>query len=703
MERPSLAELNVLCDNKTLINAHFVRRNNGGYTAHVLGYIAFLPGSHSLISNAIPIDQDTLIDTTAPVIIIEVRAEPFKLVVSRREAKNTLALKAEAEKEAAAIEKRALRTEEFSRVNIGDTVEITALYSKAGSTTFQAGSLRIKISKAELGWGDTNFPPHGQTFPCVIIAKDTELQTLEGSIKRLLPDPWITISDRYQPKQALIVRIKNPVKFGVFAEIEPGIDCLIHRSQIQGADSLTDLNQHFSIDNRLPIIIESIDTANRRISASPIMNLMQWAYLRASQQENTDLLSQIASINKLTDDLKNDFQQTEIDNNIIYNELIIENLALEEILRLDAAEIKKSSINEVSKLSLANKKLSGELQKLQAQVEEYEKNIKQLNQKIKQQEINIVAPIEVVEAENKNAVYITFSNAKRLVSGYDLSKENITGNVLPENSPQYNHFNRLEEQQLLAFQKLCKFPEQYLNSAANRVRIGNGNMLFGSTAPAFHSSPKCEFALSDYINYEVPEKIKKDGREEDFRNWWAQRFEENPKYRDDSILMHSLLTRCQLFFELETPPRRVFASNQGVKLVTHEEISKIESQITVLIKNAVAYASSTQNHEIILRLNGKHSYKGNSTKYSVDNPTLLSDEEVRAILRKYESDYKKILISLLQTYYLSKYNSKLAFDHSLLIALGFKPCNSCFSTNERAIMLHHSSSKSKKIDDDLPF
>ena len=87
IERPTLDELQTMQADQILVEALFVGRNQGGYSAKVLGYDAFMPGSHSLVPNTIPLNEDPLVTTSHPVVVIEVRTEPFKLVISRRQAR----------------------------------------------------------------------------------------------------------------------------------------------------------------------------------------------------------------------------------------------------------------------------------------------------------------------------------------------------------------------------------------------------------------------------------------------------------------------------------------------------------------------------------------------------------------------------------------------------------------------------------------
>jgi ribosomal protein S1 len=778
-ELATIANLETMCVEKSLVDAHFVKRNQGGYTAHLLGYEAFMPGSHSLVPNSVSTEQDPLLDTTAPVVIIEVRTAPFKLVVSRRDAKPALAALALAEKESHRLQKEAFaaelrirRAEELSQLTVGDIVEATAIYNKFGVAFFQAGSLEISVPKSELSWGDSGFPIVGKVHPCVITALDVEQQTLAGSLRQVQPDPWIDIAERYLPNVQLIARVKKNVAFGVFLELQPGVDCLLHRSAFPDADPTIDFSQYFSPSDQVPITITSLDLSLRRVSAAPLLTtLAQWAYLRASQgqlnnaqQRIIELTSQLEHYIHQLSEAEVAAQQQQVNQTLVHQQSLAQyqqqsaqvvaekdtlidkltghnKILYRDVVRLEselaqlqtkyrtqgsevatveaqrrlADERYQQQLIKFQTLQKENEILTTNLQTHQRKAAVFEQEFLKLKQASESNEKTIptesatLAPSSIPaliteKVNNSTTVYITLSNLKQLVSAYDLSNENIPGKIFLVSFP---HYNKLEEKQLLAFQQLCQFPELYLSSAANRVRVAKGNLLFANTPPAFHRLPNCQFALSDYVNYEVPDEIKKAGKQKEmeFREWWAKRLEENPNYRDNSTLMDSLLTRCQIQFKLETKPRRFTAPNGGLRSLTDQNVFNLEVQIKKLIADAAAYVNSTSNHKIILNLYGKHAYKGNNINFEIDNPTSLPTAEVQAILRRYENDYKKILISLLQTYYLSKYNNSLSFDHTLLIALGFRPCHGCFGPHAAKTLrqITTSSPPPRIEDDDLPF
>jgi len=89
---------------------------------------------------------------------------------------------------------------------------------------------------SEIGWSNINHPREalevGQTIDVQVIRIDPDNQRIALSRKRLLANPWDTVEERYRPGDIIHTTITRIVDFGAFAELEPGIEGLIHISEI---------------------------------------------------------------------------------------------------------------------------------------------------------------------------------------------------------------------------------------------------------------------------------------------------------------------------------------------------------------------------------------------------------------------------------------------------------------------------------------
>lgn len=115
----------------------------------------------------------------------------------------------------------------------------------------------------------------GEEITASIIKTDWEHEKVTLSMKTLLEDPWDTVAERYKPEQKVSGSIVRIADFGIFVNIEDGIDGLVHISTIEKAKANTNLRKLFRVGDRFDAQIISIDAENRRISLSPASSVKQ--------------------------------------------------------------------------------------------------------------------------------------------------------------------------------------------------------------------------------------------------------------------------------------------------------------------------------------------------------------------------------------------------------------------------------------------
>ncbi len=98
------------------------------------------------------------------------------------------------------------------------------------------GGLEGLIHISELSWGRVNAPSEflkaGQKVEVYVLNVNHQEERIALSIKRLFPDPWIHVHEKYHINQVITVKITNVVDFGAFARIEKGLEGLIHVSEL---------------------------------------------------------------------------------------------------------------------------------------------------------------------------------------------------------------------------------------------------------------------------------------------------------------------------------------------------------------------------------------------------------------------------------------------------------------------------------------
>lgn len=124
------------------------------------------------------------------------------------------------------------------------------------------------VHVSELSWGRVNHPSEvveqGQEIDVYVLSVDRERGKIGLSLKRVQPDPWETIEQRYEPGELVYGTIVRQAPFGVFVQIEDGVEGLAHSSEIP-----PEVRRHLKEGLRSPFRILSIDVDRRRLRLTP--------------------------------------------------------------------------------------------------------------------------------------------------------------------------------------------------------------------------------------------------------------------------------------------------------------------------------------------------------------------------------------------------------------------------------------------------
>ena len=109
----------------------------------------------------------------------------------------------------------------------------------------------------------------GQEVTAKVLSTDWSKERVSISTKALIKSPWETITERFSKGQKIDGKISRVADFGVFINLESGIDGLVHISALENVDRNTNLKKKFSVGQEMSVVIKEIDAANRRISLVP--------------------------------------------------------------------------------------------------------------------------------------------------------------------------------------------------------------------------------------------------------------------------------------------------------------------------------------------------------------------------------------------------------------------------------------------------
>ena len=162
----------------------------------------------------------------------------------------------------------ALNTE----LKIGDKVSGTVVVmADYGAFIEIAPGVEGLIHVSEMSWSQhlrsaQEFMKVGDTVEAVILTLDREERKMSLGIKQLTPDPWENIETKYAVGTQHKVTVRNFTTFGVFVEIEEGVDGLIHISDLSWTKKIKHPNEFAQKGDVIEVVVLDIDKANRRLS-----------------------------------------------------------------------------------------------------------------------------------------------------------------------------------------------------------------------------------------------------------------------------------------------------------------------------------------------------------------------------------------------------------------------------------------------------
>jgi small subunit ribosomal protein S1 len=127
------------------------------------------------------------------------------------------------------------------------------------------------IHVSEMSWSQhlrsaQEFMKVGDEVEAVVLTLDRAERKMSLGIKQLKPDPWQNIDDKYTVGSRHMARVRNFTNFGVFVEIEEGVDGLIHISDLSWTKKIKHPAEFTSIDAEIEVVVLEIDKENRRLS-----------------------------------------------------------------------------------------------------------------------------------------------------------------------------------------------------------------------------------------------------------------------------------------------------------------------------------------------------------------------------------------------------------------------------------------------------
>ncbi len=247
-------QLEEVQEKESTIKGRILRRIKGGYTVDLGGVEAFLPGSHVDL-RPVP-DMDALVNEEFEFRVLKINRRRSNVIVSRR-----VLLEEERDSK---------RSELLVSLDEGQIVKGKAKNITEYGVFVDLGGLDGLLHITDMSWKRIRHPKElvslGQELELKILSFDKENQKVSLGMKQLIADPWQDITAKFPEGARLTGKVTNLVDYGAFVELEPGVEGLVHISEMSWTRKLRHPSQMVRVGDEVEVIILGVDEEKKRIS-----------------------------------------------------------------------------------------------------------------------------------------------------------------------------------------------------------------------------------------------------------------------------------------------------------------------------------------------------------------------------------------------------------------------------------------------------
>src|SRR5579863_2373013 len=267
------------------VNGRIYGRVKGGFTVDLNGAVAFLPGSQVDIR---PVrDVGPLMGSPQPFQILKMDRARGNIVVSRR---------------AVLEETRAeQRTELIQGLKEGQILDGVVKNITDYGAFVDLGGVDGLLHVTDIAWRRINHPSEalqiGQQVKVQVIRFNPDTQRISLGMKQLESDPWDGVSAKYPVSAKFTGRVTNITDYGAFVELEPGVEGLVHVSEMSWTKKNVHPGKIVATSQEVEVMVLDVDSAKRRISLGLKQCLANpWESFKEKYPVGTDLEGEIKNI-----------------------------------------------------------------------------------------------------------------------------------------------------------------------------------------------------------------------------------------------------------------------------------------------------------------------------------------------------------------------------------------------------------------------
>ncbi|HVP80206.1 MAG TPA: 30S ribosomal protein S1 [Thermodesulfobacteriota bacterium] len=273
------------CREGEVLDGEIVGKVKGGLSVDIGHILAFLPGSQIDLK---PIrNLDALIGQRMKFKVIKFNRKRNNIVLSRRVLLDE--------------ERKQLREETLRNLKEGDIVEGTVKNLTEYGAFIDLGGMDGLLHITDISWGRIGHPSErlsvGDRIKVKVLHFDQEKEKVSLGLKQALPDPWESVPQRYRVGSRTKGKVVNVTDYGVFVELEQGVEGLVHISELTWSKKTKHPSKIVHIGDTIEVMVLDCDPAKRRISLG--MKQVEpnpWAVIEEKYPVGTKVVGRVKTV-----------------------------------------------------------------------------------------------------------------------------------------------------------------------------------------------------------------------------------------------------------------------------------------------------------------------------------------------------------------------------------------------------------------------
>ncbi len=241
-------------DNGSILKGTVIKRIKGGLVVRIMGVDAFLPGSQVALRQVPNLEK--FIGQTLEFRVIKLNKRRRNIVVSRRQV---------LEEARSEQKEKLIRELEEGQVRTGVIKNITDF-----GAFVDLGGIDGLLHITDMSWGRVRHPSQivniGDEIEVKVLKFDRERERISLGMKQLQPFPWEGVSDRYPKGMMVKGKVASITDYGAFVELEPGVEGLIHVSEMSWTKHVRHPSKILNVGDELEAVVLNVNEEERKIS-----------------------------------------------------------------------------------------------------------------------------------------------------------------------------------------------------------------------------------------------------------------------------------------------------------------------------------------------------------------------------------------------------------------------------------------------------